>query len=69
MKWLKDNGDAIETNDLPATVAHCESLGWEKVKEKPQLTNEEKAPKKEAAAAKKKAAAEKKAAAAKNKAE
>jgi len=31
MKWIKDNGDEIETNDLPATIAHCESLGWERV--------------------------------------
>ncbi len=30
MKWIKDNGDEIETNDLPATIAHCESIGWER---------------------------------------
>ena len=30
MKWIKDNGQEIETNDLPATIAHCESLGWER---------------------------------------
>ena len=62
MKWLKDNGQEIETNDAPATVVHCESIGWKQVK-KPQLTDEEKAAKKDAAAEKKKAAAEKKAAA------
>ncbi len=34
MKWLKDNGDKIETNDLPATVEHCKSLGWKEDKKK-----------------------------------
>ena len=28
MKWIKDNGDEIETNDLPATVEHCKAIGW-----------------------------------------
>lgn len=63
MKWLKDNGQEIETNDLPATVAHCKSLDWKQVKDNPDLTDEEKAAKKEAAAAKRKEAANKKAAA------
>lgn len=30
MKWIKDNGQEIETNDLPDTIAHCESIGWER---------------------------------------
>jgi len=30
MLWIKDNGQEIETNDLKATVEHCESLGWKK---------------------------------------
>lgn len=29
MKWIKDNGQEIETNDLPATIEYCKSLGWE----------------------------------------
>lgn len=28
MKWIKDNGQEIETNDLPATIKYCKSLGW-----------------------------------------
>jgi len=34
MIWIKDNGDEIELNDLPATVEYCESLGWKKKEEK-----------------------------------
>ncbi len=30
MKWVKPNGNEIETNDKPATVKYCESLGWKK---------------------------------------
>ena len=30
MKWIKDNGQEIETNDRPETIAHCESIGWKK---------------------------------------
>jgi len=30
MVWIKDNGQEIETNDLPATISHCESIGWKK---------------------------------------
>lgn len=33
MKWNKDNGQEIETNDLPATIKHCESLGWTPVED------------------------------------
>ena len=40
MKWTKDNGQEIETNDMPDTIKHCESLGWK----------QKKAPKKKAAA-------------------
>ena len=32
IKWKKPNGNEIETNDRPATVKYCESLGWEKGK-------------------------------------
>jgi len=32
MKWVKPSGQEIETNDNPATVKHCESLGWKPVK-------------------------------------
>lgn len=30
IKWTKPSGMKVETNDKPATVAHCESLGWKK---------------------------------------
>ena len=30
IKWIKDNGQEIETNDRPETVTHCESIGWKK---------------------------------------
>jgi hypothetical protein len=29
MKWIKDNGDEIETNDLDATIEACVKMGWE----------------------------------------
>ncbi len=28
--WVKQNKNEIKTNDLPATVAHCESLKWKR---------------------------------------
>lgn len=28
MKWIKNNGQEIETNDLEATIEHCLKLGW-----------------------------------------
>ena len=28
IKWTKPSGLEIETNDLPATIAYCEGLGW-----------------------------------------
>lgn len=30
MKWTKPNGNVIETNDKPATIAYCEKLGWKR---------------------------------------
>lgn len=30
MKWIKPNGNKIETNDLDDTIAYCVSLGWVK---------------------------------------
>ena len=30
MKWTKPNGNTIETNDEPATIAYAEKLGWKK---------------------------------------
>ena len=35
IKWIKPNGNEIETNGLPKTVAHCESLGWERADAEP----------------------------------
>jgi hypothetical protein len=32
MKWIKPNGQEIETNDRPETIEHCESIGWKEVK-------------------------------------
>ncbi len=29
--WKKPNGTIIETNDRDETIAHCESLSWERV--------------------------------------
>lgn len=34
MKWKKQSGLEIETNDEPATIAHCESIGWKRVTKK-----------------------------------
>ena len=28
MLWIKDNGQEIEINDLPASIEYCKSLGW-----------------------------------------
>lgn len=37
IKWKKPSGLEIETNDEPATVEYCESLGWKRSKgRKPQ---------------------------------
>jgi len=34
MIWIKESGLEIETNDLEATVKHCEELGWKQKEEK-----------------------------------
>ena len=36
MKWIKDNGQEIETNDLEATIEHCESIGWKQADKAPK---------------------------------
>lgn len=36
IKWVKGNGDEIETNNLPATVAKCKELGWDSAELKPK---------------------------------
>jgi len=41
MIFIKDNGDEIETNDRPETIAHCKSIGW-KEKKKAGRPKEEK---------------------------
>ena len=28
--WVKDNGDEIKLNSLPATEAHAKEMGWKK---------------------------------------
>jgi len=30
IKWIKTNGNEIETNSEKATIKYCESLGWER---------------------------------------
>ena len=30
IKWVKPNGNELETNDNKDTVAYCESLGWKR---------------------------------------
>jgi hypothetical protein len=32
MKWIKDNGQEIELNELPATVEYAKSLEWKPAK-------------------------------------
>ncbi len=39
MKWIKNSGMEIETNDLPATISHCLSIGWEKKERKKRAKN------------------------------
>jgi len=41
MKWIKDNGQEIETNDLPDTIAHCESIGWERLDANDDITQQD----------------------------
>lgn len=38
MKWKRPSGSEIETNDEPATIEHCKSLGWEEAKEAKKQT-------------------------------
>ena len=38
MKWIKKNGNKIETNDLKETVEYCKSLGWKE--DKPEIKRE-----------------------------
>jgi hypothetical protein len=42
IKWIKPSGVELETNELKATVAYCESLDWKragaKVEDKPKRT-------------------------------
>lgn len=32
MKWIKPNGNEIETNDEKATIEYCKSLDWKESK-------------------------------------
>ncbi len=34
IKWKRKSGTTLDTNELPATIAHCEAQGWERVEEK-----------------------------------
>lgn len=37
MKWIKDNGQEIETNELKETIDKCIQLGWKhKTEEEPK---------------------------------
>lgn len=38
IKWIKDNGQEIETNDRKETVDHCESIGWKRADDKQKRT-------------------------------
>ena len=35
MKWKRPSGREIETNDEPATVKHCQDMGWERMDKEP----------------------------------
>lgn len=39
IKWVKPSGVEIETNDMPETVAYCESLEWKRKKGRPAKDN------------------------------
>ena len=44
MKWTRQSGKEIETNDEQATIEHCESIGWKRiVEEDERMTAIEKA--------------------------
>lgn len=30
IRWMRESGNLIETNDEPATVEHCEAQGWKR---------------------------------------
>lgn len=36
MRWIKEDGREIETNDLPATKEAAIRAGWKEVKPKPK---------------------------------
>lgn len=36
IKWVKQNGSEIETNERKETVKYCESLGWKRKDEQQQ---------------------------------
>lgn len=38
ISWTKPSGLEIVTNDMPATVEYCESLGWERGADGDELT-------------------------------
>jgi hypothetical protein len=40
IKWTKPSGVEVETNELKATIAYCESLGWKRegAEDKPKRT-------------------------------
>ncbi len=50
MKWIKESGLEIETNDLKDTIEYCKSLGW---KQADDAKTPEEAPKKKAGRPKK----------------
>ena len=33
MIWIKPSGIEVETNDMPETIAYCNSIGWKEKKE------------------------------------
>lgn len=37
MKWIKDNGQEIETNDMEGTVEYCKSIGWKPMEDKQEV--------------------------------
>jgi hypothetical protein len=37
IKWIKQNGRELFTNDLPANIEAAEKLGWKIVEKKPKL--------------------------------
>ena len=35
IKWLKDTGQEVETNENPANIERAEELGWERIDDAP----------------------------------